>query len=167
MKVTSLPQNPGPAAWNAILPTQEQLPSLLNEVTADWLTIGAGFAGLSAARHLQEATPNDQIVVLEAKALAEGPAGRNSGFMIDLPHDLSSKDYGGQIDKDLKTISQNRDAITFARDMVNRRILPMDAYRPIGKINAAASERGLTHNREYAKHLIKLGQCTKCLMPRL
>ena len=81
MKVTSLPQNPGPAAWNAILPTQERLPSLLTQETADWLIVGAGFAGLSAARRLQVATPNDQIVSLEAKALAEGPAGRNSGFM--------------------------------------------------------------------------------------
>ena len=163
MKVTSLPQNPGPAAWNAILPTQERLPSLLDEETADWLIVGAGFAGLSAARRLQVATPNDQIVVLEAKALAEGPAGRNSGFMIDLPHDLSSEDYGGQIDKDLITISQNRDAIPFARDMVDTLNLPADAYRPIGKISAAASERGLTHNHKFAEHLTKLGEVHEML----
>ena len=63
--------------------------------------------------------------------------------MIDLPHDLTSDDYGGQIDKDLITISQNRDAIAFARDMVNTLNLPADAYRPVGKINAAASRGGL------------------------
>ena len=101
--------------------------------------------------------------MIDAKTLAEGPAGRNSGFMIDLPHDLASDDYGGQIDKDLITISQNRDAIAFARDMVNTLNLPADAYRPVGKINAAASERGLTHNREYAEHLTKLGEVHEML----
>ena len=44
MKVTSLPQNPGPAAWNATC-RRKSAPSLLNEVTADWLIVGAGFAG--------------------------------------------------------------------------------------------------------------------------
>ena len=81
---------------------------------------------------------NDQIVFIDVKALAERPARRNSGFMIDLPHDLASDEYGGQIDKDLVTTSQNQDSITFARDMVDALNLPADAYRPVRKINAAA-----------------------------
>ncbi|MCA9772984.1 MAG: FAD-dependent oxidoreductase, partial [Myxococcales bacterium] len=48
--------------------------------------IGAGFAGLAAARRLAQLRPQDTVVILEARAVAEGPAGRNSGFMIDLPH---------------------------------------------------------------------------------
>jgi glycine/D-amino acid oxidase-like deaminating enzyme len=34
-------------------------------------------------------------VLLEAGRVAEGAAGRNSGFMIDLPHELTSEDYAG------------------------------------------------------------------------
>ena len=33
--------------------------------------------------------------MLEAGVVGDGPAGRNSGFIIDLPHEVSSEDYGG------------------------------------------------------------------------
>ena len=35
----------------------------------------------------------DRVVVIDATRIAQGPVGRNSGFMIDLPHDLSSDQY--------------------------------------------------------------------------
>ena len=84
------PVDPGPAAWNMLLPSAPARAALAESTTADWLVIGAGFAGLSAARRLAELHPADRIVVLEASRIAEGPSGRNSGFMIDVPHDLST-----------------------------------------------------------------------------
>jgi glycine/D-amino acid oxidase-like deaminating enzyme len=60
---------------------------------ADWLIVGAGFAGLSAARRLAQTRRGESIVVLEARQVADGPAGRNSGLMIDLPHNLASGEY--------------------------------------------------------------------------
>ena len=100
MKFHAPPRNPGPASWRAILPATGNLPVLNTAEVVDWLIVGAGFPGLSAARRLQQEAPNDRIIVLETKRLTEGPAGHNSGFMIDLPHDLSSKDYGSQLKKD-------------------------------------------------------------------
>ena len=100
MKVTRLPVDPGPAAWNRLLPPPDACAPLDQARTADWLVIGAGFAGLSAAYRLAQLHPNDRIVVLEAARVADGPAGRNSGFMIDLPHDLASENYGGALDAD-------------------------------------------------------------------
>ena len=35
------------------------------------------------------------VIMLDAGRVGEGAAGRNSGFMIDLPHDLQSDDYAG------------------------------------------------------------------------
>ena len=45
MKVNRLPSDPGPAGWNRLL--QEPMPAvqLEEKKTADWLVIGAGFAG--------------------------------------------------------------------------------------------------------------------------
>ena len=45
-----LPTHKGPAAWSAILPGQPPATPLEGDITADLVVIGAGFAGLSAAR---------------------------------------------------------------------------------------------------------------------
>mgnify|MGYP001162842850 FL=1 len=156
MKVTKLPFNPGPAAWNAILPPDRGHPELNSHEITDWLIIGAGFAGLSAARRIQLNRPADRITILDAQRLAEGAAGRNSGFMIDLPHDLVSKDYGGGIHEDRKKIKQNRLAINFAKKMVYDLGVPKDAFQEVGKVNAAATATGIQHNLNYKTHLTHL-----------
>ena len=85
-KITRQPYDPGPAAWSSILPDAQAYPRLEKNINADWVIVGAGFAGLAAAKRLRELHPKDSIIILEARRIAEGPAGRNSGFMIDLPH---------------------------------------------------------------------------------
>lgn len=90
IEVNKLPIDPGPAAWNDLLVKSETALVLNEKINSDWLVIGAGFAGLAAARRLSQLCPTDRITILEASRVAEGPAGRNSGFMIDLPHDLTS-----------------------------------------------------------------------------
>ena len=82
MKVSKLPRDPGPAGWNRLLPQAEPARPLKEAVTADWLVIGAGFAGLAAARRLSLLHPTDRIVIVEASRVGDGPAGRNSGFMV-------------------------------------------------------------------------------------
>ena len=151
-------KNPGPSAWNDLLPKRTILPRLEGNLTSDWLIVGAGFAGLSAARRIQKEAPNDSIVILDAAELASGPAGRNSGFMIDLPHDLASDDYGGQLENDRKTIEQNRYAISFAKEAVEALQLPKECFKESGKINGAATPKGIRHNNDYSKHLSKLGE---------
>ena len=151
-------KNPGPSAWNDLLPKRTPLPRLEGNLTSDWLIVGAGFAGLSAARRIQKEAPNDSIVILDAAELASGPAGRNSGFMIDLPHDLASDDYGGQLENDRETIEQNRYAISFAKEAVEALKLPRECFKEIGKINGAATSKGMRHNNDYSKHLSKLGE---------
>ena len=156
--VKRLPRDPGPAAWNAILPVRAPHPPLDGAITAEWLVIGAGFAGLAAARRLVQLHPADTIVVLEARAVAEGPAGRNSGFMIDLPHDLTSEDYGGDVSRDRKRTALNRSAIAFCAEAAREYGLTAEAFTQSGKINAAATDKGMTHNASYAAHLEAMGE---------
>ncbi|PYF08178.1 glycine/D-amino acid oxidase-like deaminating enzyme [Rhodobacter viridis] len=151
------PRHRGPAAWSAILPGQAPPRPLAGGMTADHAIVGAGFAGLAAARRLRELDPRAKVVVLEAGRIAEGASGRNSGFMIDLPHDLASDDYSGHGD-DRLMIGLNRQAIAFARKAVEEYGIPADYFDPCGKVNGAASATADALNTSYAAHLTKLGE---------
>ena len=61
-----LPKDPGPPAWKSILPDQKRYPILEDNILADWLIIGGGFTGLSAAKRICEITGGDSVVLLEA-----------------------------------------------------------------------------------------------------
>lgn len=159
-----LPVHTGPAAWAAILPDRVPTPALHANITADFAIIGAGFAGLSAARRLSQLNPGARIALLDAGAVGEGAAGRNSGFMIDLPHDLTSDDYAGADatgERDL--IALNRAAIAFARDAVCEYGIRPDFLDPAGKINGAATPRGHAANLSYAAHLAGLNEAHEML----
>ncbi len=143
----------GESGWNAILAPRESQQVLDQDIECDYLVVGAGFAGLSAARRLRQLDAGAGIVILEAQQVASGPAGRNSGFMIDLPHALASGSYEGESSKDLRNIRMNRAAIAFAADNVREFGFPAECFDPCGKINAAACRVGSAHNESYARHL--------------
>ena len=153
----------GSAGWNALLTSRQSQPILEDDIEADYLIIGAGFAGLSAARRIMQLDNRANIVLLEASQVGEGPSGRNSGFMIDLPHVLSSSNYSGNANQDRLQTAMNRTAIEFARDMVDSFELPEEAFSPVGKINAAAGKTGLKKNNAYARHLHALREPCRLL----
>ncbi|MCK7615370.1 NAD(P)/FAD-dependent oxidoreductase [Roseibium sediminicola] len=154
---TSLPCLQGPAAWNRILPEAPTSAILAQDIRADITIVGAGFAGLSAARRLTQIDSGLKVVVLDALPVAESSAGRNSGFMIDLPHELTSEDYAGAGD-DRALIALNRHAIAFARAAVDDYQIDANYFDPAGKINGAASAKAVAHNKSYAEHLASLGE---------
>jgi glycine/D-amino acid oxidase-like deaminating enzyme len=158
------PVHRGHAAWSAILPAQDAPVELSSDTNADFAIIGAGFAGLSAARRLLQLAPDAEIAVLEAGRLAEGAAGRNSGFMIDLPHEISAQDYAGQgVDSDREMIALNRQAIAFARAAVEDYDISRAYFDPAGKVNGAAGAKADGLNRSYARHLKSLGEPSEIL----
>ncbi|MGK0270410.1 MAG: glycine/D-amino acid oxidase-like deaminating enzyme [Cocleimonas sp.] len=157
------PYDPGPAAWSSILPHGQKYPQLEENRNADWVVIGAGFAGLAAAKRLHELHPKDSIVILEARSVAEGPAGRNSGFMIDLPHNLSAQDYVGELNADVLQTQMNRHAIKFSENISQEYAFTPEAFVISGKINAAATAKGVKHNLDYANHLESLNEAYELL----
>ena len=160
-----LPVHRGVAGWNAILGEQPAPQILDTDQTADFVVIGAGFAGLAAARRLTQLASGARIVVLEAGRIAEGAAGRNSGFMIDLPHDLTSEDYAGSGD-DRLMISLNRQAQAFAAAAVQEYDIRPDYFDRSGKVNGAASPAAHAHNQSYTRHLDGLGEASEMLDAR-
>jgi len=156
-----LPKVTGASGWNAILPNRTALPQLDEDITADVAIIGGGFAGLSAARRMHILDPQLKIVVLEAGQFGEGSSGRNSGFMIDLPHDLASDNYAGDaLATDQEAITMNRHAIAFGHDIADEFAVPQEFFNPCGKVNAAATSAGDQHNMDYAVHLARMGEAS-------
>lgn len=155
--VSRTPVHNGSAAWSEILGPAPVRAVLRGDVDCDVAIVGAGFAGLSAARRLRQIAPDAKVVVVEAGRVAEGGAGRNSGFMIDLPHELTSYDYsGGGEGRDRLLTRLNRHAIDWAGEAVKDYGLPEGYFRRAGKINGAASDAGLATNKSYAAHLVAL-----------
>ena len=157
--VKRIPVHNGPAAWAAILGAAPPRARVTAEVGCDIAIVGAGFAGLSAARRLRQIAPQAKLVIVDAGQVAEGGAGRNSGFMIDLPHELTSSDYAGGGESTDKVMTRlNRHAIDFAGEAVRDYRMPEGYFQRAGKINGAASEVGMRHNVSYARHLKALNE---------
>jgi len=156
--ITQLPVDLGQSGWNALLPHRQVCQRLEHDIDADYLIVGAGFAGLAAARRLMQLDQDASIVILEAKQVAEGPSGRNSGFMIDIPHAVSSANYAGKADEDARCTRMNRAAIEFARAAFEDYQMPGETLVVSGKVNAAASAGGFDNNQAYARHLDSLDE---------
>ena len=151
-KALQVPSDINGSGWYRLLP-EPLPPRLLNgRRTADWVIVGGGFAGLSAARRLIQLVPGERIVLLEAQRIGWGAAGRNSGFMIDLPHELSSWNYAGAVERDRKQIRMNRAGIAFAAEAAEEYGLK-EHFAPVGKYHGAATPRGLRALAEFEKHL--------------
>lgn len=154
--ITLLPENDRTNGWSADLPPRRPKPPLGRDVTADVVVIGAGFAGLGAARRLAELRPDAKIVVLEAGQLGEGASGRNSGFAIDLPHNVGSsleELAKGQAYKRLA-----RAGIASLKDTITRHGIDCE-WSEDGKYHTASSDRGADEVlRPTVAELVRLGE---------
>ena len=156
MAVKVLPKEDATNGWSRILPPRTPAPPLARDLRADWLVVGAGFAGLAAARRLAENRPDDHVVLLEAHEAGEGASGRNSGFAIDLPHNV-----GGDFEELSGAqgyIRLSRAAIDYLDACVARNGIEC-SYTHRGKYHAAKSEVGHTRILEpFARTLDALGE---------
>ncbi|TPK60133.1 FAD-binding oxidoreductase [Mesorhizobium sp. B2-4-19] len=145
------------SGWYGLLPAPPPAQILRGRQTADWVIVGAGFSGLAAARRLSQLVPGERIVVVDAQRVGWGAAGRNSGFMIDLPHELGGENYGGTPDHDRKRIRMNRAAIEFSGSAADEYGLQRFFVRA-GKFHGAATDHGLAVLREFENHLTGLDE---------
>ena len=64
-------------SWINDLDKRVNIKNLDKDKSCDWLIVGAGYTGLSAARKLSELHPNKKIIVVDAQLAGEGASGRN------------------------------------------------------------------------------------------
>ncbi len=155
-RVRILPKEDATNGWSRILPPREPTPALKGDVRADWLVVGAGFAGLAAARRLAANRPDDHIVLLEAHEVGEGASGRNSGFAIDLPHNVGGEFE--ELDGAQGYIRLSRAAIDYLDRCVSENGIEC-AYTRRGKYHAARTDLGREKILEpFARTLDGLGE---------
>ncbi len=153
------PREIGENGWLKISTCQYSAPSVDQNEICDWLVIGAGFAGISAAKRLTELRRGDKIILLDALGIGEGAAGQNSGFMIDVPHNINTKgEYLSSLEKDKNTISLHREAIEFSAQMVEEFGIESGVFNKVGKLNGAATYKGISFNQDYKQQLDALGE---------
>lgn len=68
--------------WIALAGTSPGRDHLKASEKADWLIIGAGITGLSAAHSLAEMHPEARIVIVDRQRAAQGASARNSGYAV-------------------------------------------------------------------------------------
>lgn len=138
-RITHLPKNDRTLGWSAILPPRQPKPALQGDIRCDIVVIGAGYAGLGAARRLAELRPNLDIVVIEADLAGENASGRNSGFAIDLPHNVGSSME--ELAKGHAYMRLSRAGIASLKDTVTTHGIDCD-WSEDGKFHTATSQRG-------------------------
>jgi glycine/D-amino acid oxidase-like deaminating enzyme len=122
----------GPRAAHTQSPTSKQF---------DVIVIGAGFTGLAAARRIAELEPQSTILVIDATTVGDSSSGRNSGFMINLPHNTGMTGHGGHKDVALKQIRLYNIGLQWLHDIVLKHNIQCD-WNPAGKYHAAATNEG-------------------------
>ncbi len=75
--------NDNNCVWLNQLQDRNDTKTLSENLRCDYLIIGAGYTGLSAARKLSEINKNSKIVIVDAQLAGEGSSGRNSGYLVD------------------------------------------------------------------------------------
>ena len=150
-----LPQDDSTNGWNNMLPPRSPNPPLTDTVSPDWVVVGAGFAGLAAARRLAENRPQDQIILLEAQNLAGAASGRNAGFAIDLPH-------GQQLQDELSVMPRHirlaRSAIDYLQQQIDTHSIECQ-WSSRGQYHGAVSAHAFRAEIEpFARVLDQLGE---------
>ncbi|HYQ51888.1 MAG TPA: FAD-binding oxidoreductase [Pseudomonas sp.] len=154
---TSTPADDNGCGWFHLSPERVVRPAHQGQSKVRWAVLGAGFTGLAAARSLALRYPADEVVLIEAQEVGFGASGRNSGFAIDLPHDIGAPDYIGDIPTAQMSLRLNLRAQSILKQLINDHGIDCQ-LRPDGKYQAAVEDKGLAVLEAYRSGLEKLGQ---------
>ena len=75
--------NDNGCGWLSQLTQRLNTKKLVENLKTDYLIVGAGYTGLSAARKLSEIDKNKKIIIVDAQLAGEGGSSRNSGYLVD------------------------------------------------------------------------------------
>ena len=142
-------------SWINDLEARSTYKSLSKNEECDWLIVGAGYTGLSAARKLYELHPNQKIIIVDAQFAGEGASGRNSGYLVD-----TTLNDGFTSNKELSNYKKKTDIYQLGIDSVKKFIKEYQVdcdWNEAGKYFASSRDDDQEKLINFSNILSKLG----------
>ena len=161
---TTFPSYQASSGWNDLLPKRVAKTTPPPAKHFDAIVIGAGVTGLAAARRIAELEPQSRILIVDATTVGDGSSGRNSGFLINLPHNTGMSGHGSPIEVARKQIALYNEGLEWLKSLIDRYQIDC-GWNPVGKYHAAATPDGisrlkstLSQYKEWGVKYTELGQ---------
>ena len=146
--------NDNTCAWINDLAPRTNTESLHKDEDCEWLIIGAGYTGLSAARKLGQLHPNQKILLVDAQLAGEGASSRNSGYLVD-----TTLNDGFTSNKELENYKKKADIYKLGIEAVKRFIKEYQVdcdWNECGKYFASSKEADKKILENFSDTLTKL-----------
>ena len=147
--------NDNSCSWINDLTTRTNIKILQSNDECEWLIVGAGYTGLSAARKLGQLYPNQKIILIDAQLAGEGASSRNSGYLVD-----TTLNDGFTSNKELDNYKKKTDiynlGINTVKKFINEHQVDCD-WNECGKYFASSKKEDKKILRNFSDTLAKLG----------
>ena len=147
--------NDNSCSWINDLNPRNNIKTLSSDFSCEWLIIGAGYTGLSAARKLSHLYPNQQIILVDAQLAGEGASSRNSGYLVD-----TTLNDGFTSNKELENYKKKADIYKLGIQSVKKFIKEYQVdcdWNECGKYFASSQDEDKKILENFSETLSKLG----------
>ena len=146
--------NDNNCGWINDLNPRTNIKSLFTNEDCDWLIIGAGYTGLSAARKLSQLHPTHKIIITDSQLAGEGASSRNSGYLVD-----TTLNDGFTSNKELSNYKKKADIYNLGIEVVKKFIKEYQVdcdWNDCGKYFASSNNEDLKILSGFSELLQKL-----------
>ena len=147
--------NDNSCSWVNDLSPRNNIVTLSSDIDCEWLIVGAGYTGLSAARKLGQLYPNQKILLVDAQLAGEGASSRNSGYLVD-----TTLNDGFTSNKELDNYKKKADIYKLGIDVIKKFIKEYQVecdWNECGKYFASSKQEDIKILENFSGTLSKLG----------
>ena len=147
--------NDNNCSWINDLVPRTDIKSIHSDESCDWIIIGAGYTGLSAARKLGQIHPNQKIILIDAQLAGEGASSRNSGYLVD-----TTLNDGFTSNKELENYKKKANIYELGIQVIKKFIKEHQVdcdWNECGKFFASSNTKDGKILKNFSETLTKLG----------
>ena len=147
--------NDNSCSWVNDLNPRTNIKTISSDLNCEWLIIGAGYTGLSAARKLGQLYPNQKVLLVDAQLAGEGASSRNSGYLVD-----TTLNDGFTSNKELENYKKKADIYKIGIEAVKKFIKEYQVdcdWNECGKYFASSKSEDKDILENFSDTLSKLG----------